>query len=161
MHYVRLCFLCAVLVLAGCQSLMAGDLQCVPYARGKSGIEIYGNAHTWWEKATQARYARGHKPEAGSVLVLSKTRKLEYGHVAFVKRVIDSRTIEVAHANWGKDWLGRGRIYDSMQVIDISANNDWSRVSFWSPEVNKFGFMYPASGFIYNRRLVEQASSDI
>ena len=31
-------------------------LQCVPYARDVSGIQIYGDAHTWWDQA-QGRYA--------------------------------------------------------------------------------------------------------
>ncbi len=26
-------------------------LQCVPFARQESGLEIYGNASTWWEQA--------------------------------------------------------------------------------------------------------------
>ena len=26
-------------------------LQCVPYARDVTGIDIYGDAHTWWQQA--------------------------------------------------------------------------------------------------------------
>jgi hypothetical protein len=35
----------------------AAVLQCVPYARAQSGIEIRGNAGTWWAQA-EGRYAR-------------------------------------------------------------------------------------------------------
>ena len=26
-------------------------MQCVPYARKKSGVKIFGDAYTWWDKA--------------------------------------------------------------------------------------------------------------
>lgn len=143
-----------VLIISGCATMHSGDraanLQCVPFAREKSGIQIYGNAHTWWNKGTKT-YARGNKPQKGSVLVLAKTGKLKYGHVAYVKKVISPRKIVVAHANWGKDFLGRGIIYENMEVKDVSKNNDWSRVRFWSPESDNFGLVYPAKGFVYNK----------
>ena len=40
MAYIRLCILSTLLILTGCRTLMAGDLQCVHYARNKSGIQI-------------------------------------------------------------------------------------------------------------------------
>jgi hypothetical protein len=36
-------------------------LQCVPYARQVSGIQLYGDAHTWWDQAA-GRYDRGFTP---------------------------------------------------------------------------------------------------
>ena len=36
-------------------------LLCVPYARQLTGIQIFGDAHTWWDQA-EGRYARGFKP---------------------------------------------------------------------------------------------------
>ena len=35
--------------------------QCVPYARSRSGIKIFGDAYTWWDGA-QGQYARGSLP---------------------------------------------------------------------------------------------------
>src|SRR3954466_9883037 len=45
-------------------------LQCVPYAREHSGIKIYGDAYTWWDKAA-GKYAREQLPEPGAVMVLN------------------------------------------------------------------------------------------
>lgn len=36
-------------------------LQCVPFARELSGIQIYGDAHTWWRQVRFA-YERGNVP---------------------------------------------------------------------------------------------------
>jgi len=41
--------------------------QCVPFARLMSGIQIFGDAHTWWSQAA-GRYQRGYTPKAGAVL---------------------------------------------------------------------------------------------
>lgn len=123
-------------------------VQCVPYARGLSGIEIYGDAHTWWENAA-SRYARGHWPQEGAVMVLSRTDKMRHGHVAVVRRVLSPREIEVAHSNWGSDFETRRMAYESMRVEDISSNNDWSLVRFWNYHIGQYGLPYPVRGFIY------------
>ena len=123
-------------------------IQCVPHARKVSGIEIYGDAHTWWRKAV-GRFERGALPREGAVLVLSKTQRLKYGHLAVVKRIIDSRTIEVAHSNWGGDRTTRCVIYNNMPVKDVSPANDWSQLRFWNYPSESFGSIYPASGCIY------------
>ena len=39
-------------------------IQCVPYARQVSGIQIRGDAHTWWGQA-EGRYAKGRLPRVG------------------------------------------------------------------------------------------------
>lgn len=123
-------------------------VQCVPYARNLSGIEIYGNAHTWWDQAA-TRYARGYMPQPGAVLVLSKTDRMRYGHVAVVQRVLSPREIEVAHSNWGSDFETRRMAYDAMRVQDISPHNDWSLVRFWNYHIGQYGLPYTVSGFIY------------
>lgn len=123
-------------------------IQCVPYARDVSGIEIYGDAYTWWNQSRYA-YKRGHKPKAGSVLVLSKAGKLKYGHLAVVNKVIDEDTIEVTHSNWGNNRDRRSVIYNAMKVQDISPQGDWSRVRFWNYELASWGLPYKVSGFIY------------
>lgn len=152
---MRVLILFLTFITAGCATTGAAYMQCVPYARENSGIEIYGNAYTWWDKA-KSRYSRGNNPEPGAVLVLSKTNKLKYGHVAVVKKIKDKRKIEVAHANWGKDLIGRGNIYNSMDVVDVSKDNDWSRVRFWDYASETYGYIYPVRGFVYNRKQTVQ-----
>ncbi len=120
-------------------------LQCVPYARELSQIALRGNAWTWWKKA-EGRYERGSAPRPGAVLVLSKTRRLRYGHLAVVAEVRSSREIIVHQANW----LNRGRIHRYTPVRDISKNNDWSVVRVWYTPGHQMGSgHYPAYGFIY------------
>jgi hypothetical protein len=123
-------------------------IQCVPYARDVSGIQIYGDAHTWWQQAA-SRYTRGVRPVAGAVLVLGRSNRLRYGHVAVVKRVVSPRLIDVAHSNWGDNRSSRSMIYESMRVEDISPANNWSSVRFWNYHLGRFGLPYPAQGFIY------------
>src|SRR5580698_2051539 len=45
-------------------------LQCVPYARDHSGVKIFGDAYTWWDKAAD-KYQRSPTPQSGAVMVLS------------------------------------------------------------------------------------------
>ncbi len=71
---------------------MAGSLQCVPYAREVSGIDIRGNAKTWWSQA-EGRYERGNEPEVGAVLVLPPTGAMPQGHVAVVGEIVDDRHV--------------------------------------------------------------------
>ena len=128
----------------------ARPLQCVPYAREVSRISIRGDAWTWWRSA-KGRYRRGDRPAVGAVLVLRKTTRLRLGHLAVVKRVIDSREILVDQANW----LNRGQIHLSTSVRDVSANNDWSAVRVWYTPGQIYGKRtYRAHGFIYPERPV-------
>jgi surface antigen len=123
-------------------------MQCVPYARERSGIPIRGDAHTWWKQA-KGKYRRSNKPKEGAVMVLSKTSRLRHGHLAVVEKIIDSRTIEVAHSNWGSDRDSRCVIYKAMPVRDVSKRGDWSCARFFNYETNAFGSPYKVSGFIY------------
>jgi len=118
--------------------------QCVPYARSRSGIKIFGDAYTWWEGA-KGQYARGNLPMPGSVLVLSKTKRLRRGHVAVVTAIVSPREIRLDHANWQPD-----AIITNMAVMDVSPANDWSQLRFWNKDARMWGAIYPASGFIYN-----------
>lgn len=124
-----------------------GYSQCVPYARDYSGIQIHGDAWTWWSKAA-GHYDRGKVPKRGAVLTLKKTRRLTAGHLAVVASVVDSRRILVDHANWGDNASTRGKIHKRQPVIDVSRNNDWSAVRFLNT-LGTFGAVYPAYGFIY------------
>ena len=121
-------------------------LQCVPYAREQSGIQIRGDAWTWWGSA-DGRYQRGHRPELGSLLVLRRQGRSR-GHLAVVTEIVDDRTIILRHANW----LNRGRIHLDTPVRDVSAANDWSAVRVWYTPGGVYGAStYAAYGFIYPR----------
>lgn len=122
--------------------------ECVPYARRVSGINLRGDAHTWWASAAGV-YKRGNAPLSGSILVLSRTSKLRHGHLSVVTDVLSPREINVTHTNWGNDWLSRRVTYQTHRVEDVSANNSWTSVRFWNNEVGAYGFPYQASGFIY------------
>jgi surface antigen len=123
-------------------------LQCVPYAREQSGIPIRGDAWTWWNSA-KGKYERSSRPAVGSVLVVGRTGKNRYGHLAVVTRIVSSREIIVNHANW----LNMGQIHLDTPVRDVSPRNDWSQVKFWYIPGNVLGkSTYPVSGFIYPKR---------
>ena len=120
-------------------------MQCVPYVRQISKVSIRGNAWTWWPSA-KGQYGRGSKPKVGSVLVLKRTWRNRYGHIAVVTRILSGREIIIDHANW----LNRGRLHLGTPVRDVSANNDWSVVRVWYTPGKKYGARsYPAHGFIY------------
>ncbi len=119
-------------------------LECVPYARDHSGIGIFGDAYRWWDIAAEY-FMRGPEPIPGAVLVLERTRRLRFGHLAVVARVFGPRQILVDHANWIP-----GRIVTGMPVVDVSPDNDWTLLRFWNKESAAFGAIYRADGFIYN-----------
>lgn len=125
-------------------------LQCVPYARQASGIQIRGDAWTWWRQA-RGSYTRGSIPQPGAVIVLDTGRSR--GHLAVVTRIEGPRKIIVDHANW----LNRGQIHRNTPVVDISADNDWSRVKVWYTPGNQLGSSpYPVVGFIYPERMTAE-----
>ena len=125
-------------------------LQCVPFARNSSGIQIKGNAATWWGQATGV-YERGSNPEVGSVLNFRANGRMRLGHVAVVTNVVDPRTIEIDHANWAGPGARGGQIARNITVIDVSQRNDWSAVRVALSDGAKFGSIYPTYGFIYDR----------
>lgn len=127
-------------------------LECVPYARQLSGIQIFGDAHTWWKQAS-GRYATGHAPRVGAVMAMEPYANSQLGHVATVSKVVDSRTILVSHANWSPIEGQRGRIEKNVTVLDVSPANDWSEVRVWYQPIHNLGTTHwPVSGFIYNDR---------
>ncbi|MDP3548920.1 MAG: CHAP domain-containing protein [Novosphingobium sp.] len=124
-------------------------LQCVPYARQISGIQIYGDALTWWDQA-EGRYAKGRKPKPGAVMSFAPSGRMELGHVAAVSRVIDSRTVLLRHANWSPIDGRRGQIEDNVRAVDVSEQNDWSQVRVWFAPIGNLGTTaWPVNGFIY------------
>ncbi len=127
-----------------------GGLQCVPFARENTGIELAGNASAWWS-AAEGVYQRGAKPEVGSVLNFRANGHMRMGHVAVVSNVIDSRNIEIDHANWAGPGAVRGGVSRNITVVDVSPGNDWSAVRVALGHTEEFGSVYPTYGFIYDR----------
>ena len=122
----------------------ARRLSCVPFARALSGIDIRGNAATWWAKA-KGIYAKLTAPVPGAVMVFAGQRRMRRGHVAVVKDIVSSREVRVDHANWGND----GRIYLNAPVVDVSKNNDWSAVKVWNTRLGVLGtHVYRLKGFV-------------
>lgn len=124
---------------------MAAPLQCVPYARDHSGIEIHGNAWTWWEKA-KGLYERGAAPRIGAVLAMARSAAMPLGHVAVVRKIVDARHILLDHANWS----GPGKVDHGALAEDVSAAGDWSQIRVWYGPTGGLGSRSnPVSGFIY------------
>lgn len=132
--------------LAGLSGHSEGHLQCVPFARMDSGIQLSGNAYAWWDKAA-GLYQRGTKPESGSVLSFQANGAMRLGHVAVVSEVLDGRTVTIDQANWS----GPGQVSRNVMVVDVSSGNDWSAVRVGLGHTGEFGSIYPTNGFIYNR----------
>lgn len=128
--------------------------QCVPFAREMSGIEIFGDAWTWWSTAAEEGFRRGTRPVPGAVIVFSRSERLRYGHVSVVADVVSDREILVDHANWGNSRATRGGMDWGVRVVDVSDANDWSSVRVWWNPTDTLGRRtYPVDGFIYRDRL--------
>lgn len=137
-----------VISLAGVPA-HAGPWQCATFARAFSGIQIFGDAATWWQQAA-GRYAEGGAPRAGAVLVFKPTARMRVGHVATVSEIVSPREIRVTHANWSPIGGSRGQVETDVTVVDISDANDWSRVKVWYAPLGDLGRSeYPVYGFIY------------
>jgi surface antigen len=145
---MRIGILTLLLLATPVQALNEG-LQCVPYARALTGVEIRGDAHTWWGQA-EGRYQRGTAPKVGAIMAFRPHGNMRLGHVAAVRRIVDKRTLIISHANWSTIDGGRGHIEDDVRVIDASEANDWSRVRVWyTPNAALGGTEWPLNGFIY------------
>ena len=126
--------------------------QCAPLARMVSGIQLRGNAATWWAQAA-GRYLRGHLPQVGAVLAFDATHRMRAGHVATVSRVVSDREVLLTHANWTR----RGQVETDARAVDVSPAGDWTQVRV------QFGramgtSSYPTRGFIYAGRALAAAA---
>ena len=154
---LRLVVLLAALLLSACaggsRSGSLGSatlLECAPFARAATGIQLYGEAYSWWDQAA-GRYARSSAPVPGGVLVFRRSGRLPSGHVAVVEQQVSPREIRVTQANWV-----RRRITREEPVIDTSAANDWSQVRVWwqpagtmgSGSYGTYGFIAPGGGLV-------------
>jgi surface antigen len=132
-----------------------GPLQCAPYARSVSGIDIHGNAWTWWDQAS-GLYQRGQQPRIGAVLAFRATAAMPFGHVAMVSQIVDQRHLLLDHANWS----GPGRIEHAALAEDVSEAGDWSNVRVWYAPSGGLGTRTnPTYGFIYANGPVTQTNS--
>ena len=140
----------AVMLFAPVSSAWADTYwQCVPFARLISGVQIYGDAYTWWRQAA-GKYETGFTPKAGAVLCFKPVGKMRLGHVAVVSQVLTDRVIQITHANWSRIGGTRGQIEKDVTVIDVSPAGDWSQVKVWYDPVRDLGSStYPTHGFIY------------
>jgi surface antigen len=142
--------LAALVVLFDSAGAAANDYwQCVPFARLISGVEIYGDARTWWSQAV-GHYDTGYTPKTGAVLCFKPTGRMRLGHVAVVSQVLTDRVIQISHANWSVIEGSRGKIERNVTVIDVSPAGDWSLVKVWWDPSRELGTTtYPTYGFIY------------
>jgi len=125
--------------------------QCAPYAREISGIQIFGNANTWWSQAA-GRYDRGNTPRVGAVLAFSSTARMRLGHVATVSAIVSDREVLLTHANWSR----RGGVETNVRAVDVSEAGDWSQVKVWyGPNGGLGTSSYPTKGFIYAHQAPE------
>jgi surface antigen len=140
----------ALLIAASTGQAQAADYwQCVPFARMISGIQIFGDAWTWWKQAA-GKYAQGFAPKAGAVLVFKPNGVMDKGHVAVVSQVLTDRVIQVTQANWSIIDGRRGQVERDVTVVDVSPAGDWSQVKVWYDPVRDLGkTVYPTYGFIY------------
>ena len=139
----------AMISLAPVAANADGYWQCVPFARLMSGIQIFGDARTWWSQAA-GKYDTGSTPKIGSVLSFKPTARMNLGHVAFVSQVLTDRVIQVTHANWSIIEGDRGQIEKDVTVVDVSPEGDWTQVKVWYDPIRDLGTtVYPTNGFIY------------
>ena len=152
MRFIR-SFLAASALMATAPAAAASLLdyvgECVPFARAASGIQIYGDAWTWWDKAA-GQYRRGDRPEIGAVIVFARSERLPLGHVAVISRIVDPRVVMVTHANWSRIDGERGHAEQDVTLTDVSSAGDWSVVRVWYRGADGLGStIYPISGFVY------------
>ena len=126
-------------------------VSCVPFARAVTGIDIRGDAWTWWSAAA-GRYARGQRPVAGAILAFAGTRQLPLGHLSVVEQVVSPREILVEHANWSSTAAWRGKVLTGQRIVDVSPGNDWTSVRVQN-HLGSLGGAYVAHGFIYQQRV--------
>jgi surface antigen len=148
--------LVALCALATTVPAQARFWQCAPYAREISGIQIFGNANTWWSQAA-GKYERGNTPKVGSVLAFASTGHMRLGHVAMVSAIVSDREVLLTHANWSR----RGGVEYNVRAIDVSADGDWSEVKVWyGPNGDLGTSIYPTKGFIYANGAAKMDNGD-
>ncbi|CAK7193389.1 hypothetical protein COMNV_01604 [Commensalibacter sp. Nvir] len=122
------------------------SIECAPYARKLTGVNLRGYAYSWWYQSF-GKYIHTKRPQAGAILVFRRTHHLPLGHVSVVEKVENSRRILVDHANWQPRHINH-----AAPIFDVSSKNDWSLVKVWWPPTDKMGSRkYSTYGFILPR----------
>src|SRR4029077_8891544 len=116
---------------------------CALYARGVTGVALFGAAGGWWAEAL-GRYERGPVPAVGSILVFKRSQRIPSGHVAVVAGIVSAHEILVDHANWYHGTVSRG-----MWVSDTPPANDCPGVAVLHTPSGPHGADYPPYGFIH------------
>lgn len=83
-----------------------GNGSCVPYARHKTGIQLFGAARTFLNQADKAGYATSTLPAKGGIVVTNESRA---GHVAVVENVTEDSII-VSEQNYDGLYIISSRI---------------------------------------------------
>jgi len=83
-----------------------GNGSCVPYARHKTGIQLFGVARTFLSQAPDAGYATSTMPAKGGIVVTSESSA---GHVAVVEDVKEN-SIVVSEQNYDGLYIISSRI---------------------------------------------------
>ena len=138
-----------MLLLATPVQALNEGLQCVPYARALTGVEIRGDAHTWWGQA-EGRY-RARRPAKGwRGDGLCPAWQYAAGPCRGGAAIRRQAHVLISHANWSTIDGGRGHIEDDVRVVDATEANDWSRVRVWyTPNAALGTTEWPLHGFIY------------
>jgi hypothetical protein len=122
------------------------SVECAPYARSITGMQLDGEAADWWDEA-DGHYKRSQQPSPGAALVFERSGRLPSGHVAVVARVLSDREILVDQANWWHGHVSQGDL-----VRDVSERNDWTLVRVWWRPTAALGVTeYQTYGFVGGR----------
>jgi surface antigen len=128
---------------------------CAAWARNETGVDFMGNAGGWWNEA-EGRYARGHSPAEGAILVFKRSRQMPSGHVAVVSAIVGPHEILIDHSNWY-----RGRVTRRVSAIDTSPEHNWTTVAVIDLGSGKYGRDNPTYGFIYRKTGPREIAPDI
>ena len=86
-----------------------GNGTCVPYARYRTGIMLYGNAGTFLDRAERAGYTKGTEPVLGGMVITNETT----GHVAVVEKIEEDK-IYISEQNVEGAYIVSNRWLDIM-----------------------------------------------
>ena len=131
--------------------------QCVPFARLISGIQIFGDAHTWWRQAV-GKYETGIIPRAGAVLCFKPTSRMRLGHVAVVSQVLTDRVVQITHANWSPIEGSRGKVEKDVTAEEI--NNAFRKAAGGALEVGAKEISTNINSFQRNLGIPDRVSGE-
>lgn len=133
------------LLLAACaggRGSWNGSVQCAPYAREHSAVNLRGAAASWWGEA-QGQYNRTSSPCGGCAGVSI------YRQAAIGPCFCGQTGAKFPPCAGGSRKLGAGEVTHRAPVVDVSPNNNWTRVRVWWSPIHAMGkTVYPVYGFI-------------